>query len=329
MKLGAAEVPTAELHVHLEGTVSLAMLLALAARKDHPLDHPVFHAGPAGAWTDFATFLSAYEAAAAVFQEADDYRWAAREYLCSLAADGALYAELTVAPQLAARNGVGLADLLEAVAEGIEQARDTTGIEARILAAAVRHLDVGDAEQLARAVVARGHPLVTGFGLAGDERVPASKFMQTFEITSAAGLGASIHAGEVSGPKSVWDALALPIQRIGHGVRSIEDALLVAEIARRGIVLECCPGSNVALGIYADLAHHPIDALRQAGVQVTLNSDDPAFFGTTLADEYRRSSATFEWDAQHLRALTATALSAAFVDDDLKAKLLARLRAHG
>ncbi len=318
-------VPLAELHVHLEGTATLPTLRLLAGRHNVPADHAVFTRGPALCWSDFHSFLDAYDAAAGAFRTPRDYETVATSYLEALARAGALYVELTLAPQLAADNGVALRDLLRAVERSIRRARDAQGIEARILVTAIRHRPPRDAELLAREVDRNMSNLVTGFGLAGDEQVAASRFARAIEIARAAGLGISVHAGEIAGPASVWDALSLPIDRIGHGARAIEDSRLVEELVARRITLECCPGSNIALGIYRDMQSHPARALRDAGVLVTLNSDDPAFFSTSLTDEYENAALVFDWSRADLRGITANALHAAFLDEQTRSCLLGAL----
>jgi adenosine deaminase len=162
--------------------------------------------------------------------------------------------------------------------------------------------------------------------MAGDEAgFPAHDFAEVFAIAADAGLGCTIHAGEWAGPESVRAALSLPVTRISHGVRAIEDQGVVAELAARGIVLECCPTSNVVLGVYPSYEDHPLPALRAAGVRVTLGSDDPPYFGATIAGEYAVSAARFGFSERDLRDLTRTAIDAAFCDDDLRDALRARL----
>ena len=156
-----------------------------------------------------------------------------------------------------------------------------------MLVTAIRNYGVERAERVARYAAARPHPYVAGFQLAGDEAgYPAGDFAEPYRIAADAGLGCSVHAGEWGGPESVRAALTLPVTRIGHGVRSIEDPALVDELAERGVVLECCPTSNVVLGIYPSYEEHPLRALRAAGVRVTLGSDDPPWFGASIGGEY-------------------------------------------
>ena len=167
--------------------------------------------------------------------------------------------------------------------------------------------------------------------MAGDELLHApADFAPAFRIADNAGLACTVHAGEVAGAKSVRDAIAaLPVSRIGHGVRSIEDPALVAELARRGTVLEVCPGSNIALGLYPDAVSHPLRRLLDAGCRVTLNSDDPAFFATSIGSEYALASSQMGLSSSELLAITRTAIDAAFVDTETRRALLARIeRGH-
>ena len=145
-------------------------------------------------------------------------------------------------------------------------------------------------------------------------------------MTGVPGLGCSVHAGEWGGPESVRAALTLPVTRIGHGVRSIEDPALVEELAERGVVLECCPTSNVVLGIYPSYEQHPLCALRAAGVRVTLGSDDPPWFGATIGGEYAVCAARLGFGEDDLLEVTETALEAAFCEEKLKENLIIAMR---
>ncbi len=163
--------------------------------------------------------------------------------------------------------------------------------------------------------------------MAGEERMGrVADYARAFDIAREAGLGLTIHAGEVCGAFSVADAVALVRPaRIGHGVRAIEDADLVKRLADLGTVLEVCPGSNVALNVFPDFAAHPLRQLRDAGVRVTINSDDPPFFHTSLKREYDLASTAFGFSDDEIDAMTRTAIEAAFVDEATRAALLARL----
>jgi adenosine deaminase len=163
--------------------------------------------------------------------------------------------------------------------------------------------------------------------MAGDERIgDLEDYVRAFEIAREAGLGITVHAGELVGWESVAAALEhIRPSRIGHGVRAVENPDLVRRIAERGVVLECCPGSNIALGVFPDFAGHPLAELKRAGCKVTLNSDDPPYFRTSLKREYDIGRDHFGMDDKALTALTRTAIEAAFVDRKTKAALLARL----
>ena len=202
-------------------------------------------------------------------------------------AGGAIYVELTASPDHAALVGLSDEEHLGGIARGIDDARRDTGIEGRILVSAVRNFGVERALRGRRYAASRPHPYIVGFSMAGDEAgFPAHDFAEAYRVAAEAGLGCTIHAGEWAGADSVRAALELPITRISHGVRAIEDPSVVAELAARAIVLECCPTSNVVLGVYPSYEEHPLPALRAAGVPVTLGSDDPPYFGATIAGEY-------------------------------------------
>jgi len=320
----SAALPLAELHVHLEGTATPALVRELAERNGMELP-PGTVEGDRYVWRDFLDFLSTYDRAASTVRTARDYRDVTFGYLAACAREGAIYVELTASPDHAAAAGLPYGDMVAGIAQGIDDARAAHAIESRILITAVRNLGTDRAEAIAAAAAAEPHPYVTGFGLAGDEAgFPPEPFARAFAIARDAGLGLACHAGEWAGPESVRGALTLPITRMGHGVRAIEDPALVAELAERGIVLEVCPTSNVVLGAYADYGAHPFRALRDAGVRVTLGSDDPPYWQATIGGEY--AVARREWgltDAE-LRAITRTAIEAAFVDEETRRSLLAR-----
>ena len=262
-----------------------------------------------------------------LFRTPQDFADLSYTHYTSIARDGAIYAEVFLSPDQADSAGLSYIDYLAGLTDGLARASAETGIVGRFIPCAIRHLGPENAERAAREVVTHPHKWVTGFGLAGDERVhqPAD-FVKAFAIASEAGLACTAHAGEVCGADSVRAALdALPVRRIGHGVRAVEDPDLVRRIAGEGIVLEVCPGSNVALGVAPDLKSHPLPQLMAAGVKVTINSDDPPFFHTSLQREYDSVAVTFGLDAATMGAFTRTAIEAAFVDEPTRQALLGRL----
>jgi len=276
-------------------------------------------------WKDFLDFLDTYDLAASVIRTPEDYRDVTYEYLASCAAEGAIYVELIASPDHAGAVGLTDDEHFGGIAAGIDDARRDHGIEARILATAIRNHGVETAEALARRLAEHRHPYVVGFQLAGDEAgYPPEPFARAFEIAAGSGLGCSAHAGEHAGAESVRGALTLPVTRLAHGVRAIEDPALVAEIAERGIVLEVCPTSNVATGVFASYEDHPLGALREAGVRITLNSDDPPYFGCSIGSEYAVARERLGVDEGELIEITRTAVEGAFAEDAVKRDLLAR-----
>jgi len=319
-------VPKAELHVHLEGTAPPALIRRLARRHGVRVPEGVLKGDDEFQWSDFLHFLRTYDLAASVIRTAQDYRDVTFEYLSSCAAEGALYVELIASPDHAAAVGLSDEEHYAGIAQGIDDAHDAHGIEARIVIAAVRNLGVGSAEAIARRHASARHPYVVGFNLVGDEAAwPATRFARAYEIAAGSGLGCTVHAGEHDGPSSVRAALALPITRMSHGVRAIEDPALVAELAERGIVLEVCPSSNVALGLYPSYEDHPLGALREAGVRVTLGSDDPPYFGCSIGAEYAVARERHGFEEGQLMEVTRLGVEAGFAEDAVKDDLLAKL----
>ncbi len=304
----------------------------MAARYGVDIESVITPDGSSYRWRDFSRFLAAYDVIAGLFRAEEDYSELAHRYLTGIAAHGAIYGELFVSPGHAQRIGLGYPAYIAGLADGMARARAEAGIEARIVPVAERHYGPEQALADARMVAANPHPLVTGFGMAGDERMYApADFAPAFAVAADSGLALTVHAGEVCGAESVRAALdSLPVTRIGHGVRAIEDPDLVRRLADENIVLEVCPGSNVALGLYRNRKEHPLDRLRTAGVSVTISSDDPPFFRTSLANEYDQTRAMLGYDEPALLQLTRTALDAAFVDAETRENLIRRLcRAGG
>jgi adenosine deaminase len=313
-------IPKAELHCHLEGSVPPLLARELAARNGLELPAGLFADDGHYAWRDFLSFLDSYDRVCGVLRKPRDFGDILYSYLKRTAAEGAVYVEMFCSPERPKALGIPYADWVGALADAIDRARVDFGIEARIIAICIRHLGPDRALALAQQMVAEPHPYVVALGMGGDEaKFSPSDFAPAYRLAHGNGYGCTIHAGEVRGPESVWAAIRdLPVSRIGHGVRSIEDPVLLGELARRGIALEVCPGSNIALGLYPDRKTHPLHRLIAAGVRVTLNADDPPFFHTTLGAEYDQAALG---EAQ-LREITRTAIEVSFADEALKAKLL-------
>lgn len=320
-------IPKAELHCHIEGAAPPTLALEQARKYNVETDH--FIRNGVYVWDDFTSFIAAYDLVADLFRTPEDYAHLAETYLRELAAAGTIYSELFVSPDHGEAVGLSAGAYLEGIAAGMMAAKAGTGIESRMVIIGERHLGPDNVLRRAKdtAKMLHRHPLVTGFNMAGEERMNrVADYAPAFDIARDAGLGLTIHAGELVGPQSVIDALDLvKPTRIGHGVRSIEDPELVKRLADLGTVLEVCPGSNIALKVFADYDSHPLNRLIEAGVRVTLNSDDPPFFHTTLALEYERAEKVFGLSREQILATTRTSIEAAFVDDATRERLLSML----
>ena len=313
-------IPKAELHCHLEGSIPPALARELAARNG--LGVPPGLIGEHGhyVWKDFLSFLATYDLVCTTLRVARDFGDVIYSYLAGAARQGAVYVEMFCSPERPAALGITYNAWLEALEGGIDRARRDFGIEGRIIIICIRHLGPERALAMARVMVAEPHHYVVGFGMGGDEaQFTPADFAPAYRLAHDKGFGCTVHAGEVLGPESVWAAINdLPVTRIGHGVRSADDPALMAELARRGIVLEVCPGSNIALGLYPNRAAHPLHRLIEAGVRVTLNSDDPPFFHTSLGAEYDQAGL----GEAALRHIARTAVEASFADAATKQRLL-------
>jgi adenosine deaminase len=319
-------LPKAELHVHLEGTATPDLVRRIAERNGLEVPEGVFAAPDRFAWRDFLDFLNTYNMVCSVIRSGEDYRDITYEYLASCARDGAIYVELTASIDHSRIAGIGDAEHWEGIAAGIDDARRDHGIEARILSVAVRNYGVERAIEIAELTAARPHPYLVGFSLAGDEAgYPPEPFVEAYRVAEKAGLGCTVHAGEWAGAASVRGALELPVTRISHGVRAIEDPALVEELARRQITLEVCPTSNVVLGVFPSYEEHPFPVLRAAGIPLTLGSDDPPYFGASVGGEYAVAGEHFGLDDAELLAITRTAVEASFAEPELRSKLLTLL----
>ncbi|MEM8871562.1 MAG: adenosine deaminase [Pseudomonadota bacterium] len=324
---GVEDLPKVELHLHLEGAAPPELIRDLGAEKGIDLSG-VFTADGGFAWGDFAEFLDTYMKACKVLTDPGAFGRLTEAVLAKSAADGVIYTEIFISPDICGGGDpVAWQEYLAAILQGAEAARSAHGIEARFIPTCIRNLGPDTAENAARLAADTIGPMVTGFGMGGEERyLRAADFARAFDIAREAGFGITSHAGEICGPDSVIETLDhLRPTRIGHGVRAIEDPDLVARLADEGIVLEVNPGSNVALSVFPSWAEHPIERLRAAGVPVTVSTDDPPYFETDMRREYRTLADTFGWDTDDFHALNQTALDAAFCDTQTRTRMRALL----
>lgn len=320
--------PKLELHLHLEGAAPPAFIRGLAAEKSIDLSG-IFDAAGAYVYRDFPEFLKIYEAACTVLQTPQDFYRLTRAVLQESAAQGVIYSEAFLSPDFCAGRDVSAwLEYLSAIEEAARDAEAADGIILRGIVTCIRHFGPDAARETALCAAETAGAFVTGFGMGGDEtRGRQADFAWAFDCAREAGLRLTTHAGEWGGPDSVREAVeALRVERVGHGVRAVEDPALVEQLAERGTVLEVCPGSNIALGLYPDMPSHPIDRLRRAGVKLTVSTDDPPFFHTTMTGEYQALADAFGWHEEEFHAITQTALDAAFCDPETREVVAERLK---
>jgi len=322
-----AALPKVELHLHLEGAAPPAFIRGLAARKGIDIAG-IFREDGSYRFRDFADFLQVYEAATSVLTTPEDYAALTRAVLQDRAEDGVIYAETFLSPDFCGGSEVAAwREYLAAIREAATAAERDFGITLRGIVTCIRHFGPDRARPVAVAAAETAGDWLTGFGIAGDERAGHLRdFAWSFDCAREAGLRLTAHAGEWDGPASVRAALDdLGVERIGHGVRAIEDLALVDRLAEDRVMLEVCPGSNLALGLYPGWGAHPVARLRDRGVRVSLSTDDPPFFHTSLAREYDRLADAFGWEADTFATINRDALAAAFCDDATRDRLMPRL----
>ncbi|PTX54458.1 adenosine deaminase [Litoreibacter ponti] len=317
-------IPKVELHLHIEGAAPPAFIRGLAQEKGINLDG-VFNEDRSYRIENFTQFLRVYEAACTVLTGPEEFGRLTTAVLEQSAEQGVIYTEAFLSPDFCGGGDLGAwREYLHAMQEAASRADD---IEMRGIVTCIRHFGPDQAKTAARCAAETVGDFITGFGMGGDEmQGTQGDFAYSFDMAREAGLRLTTHAGEWGGAQSVWQAVRdLRVERVGHGVQAIDDPRLVDHLAENGIVLEVCPGSNVVLGVYPDWKSHPIERLRAAGVPVTVSTDDPPFFHTTLSDEYDRLADTFGWEDEIVREVNVTAAKAAFCDDATRETLLKKL----
>ena len=313
------ELPKVELHIHLEGAMRIETVRELVDRNGVPTPSGLGSDG--WRFEDPGDFIDQYIALCGLFTELDDFRRLGEEVSADLAANGVRYAEAVFTPSAhAAAFDDDWTSPLEAMLDGLAAGARDHGTVVRVTPDVVRDLGIDAAErtlEVARKFMDDG---VVGLNCAGSELAEIVSFGPVFRAAKDAGLRSVPHAGEWAGPENVWQTLEhfLP-DRIGHGVRAIDDPRLVERLAADGIPLEVSPISNVATGAYASLEEHPFLRLRDAGVVVTLNSDDPPMFGAWITDVFEAARRVWQLSDEELADLSRAAVRASFADDTTKA----------
>lgn len=324
-------LPKAELHLHLEGTILPSTLVELSARHDGtPLT--LAEAEAIYRFDDFTSFIECFKAVTRRLISPEDYELVAWRMMERLSAQGVVHAEVYISVGVIYmwRNFDPRA--FEPIFAGLERARERgereLGLSLYWIFDAVRHFTVEEADRVFRkaAEMRPQYPSIIGIGLGGDERRAASEpFHSLYERAARVGLRLTNHAGETTGPEAIWEALAIGSERIGHALSAIQDAALMEELKARGTPLELNPTSNVRTGVCASFAAHPLRRYFVAGLLVTLNSDDPAFFGSDVANEYLLAHTEQGFTRDELRELAANSIRASFLPESAKSAWLTRI----
>ncbi len=321
-------LPKAELHLHVEGTLEPELAFELAGRNGVSLPFAdVADLRRRYDFDDLQSFLNLYYACMAVLQTERDFTDLAVAYFERASADGVRHVEMFFDPQVHARNGVPVDVVIDGLRAGFDIAAERWGITGGLIVCIVRDHPVASAEALIEEIAPRAHDLL-GIGLDSAEvGYPPSLFEGVFRRAAELGLHRVAHAGEEAPASYVWEALRLlEVERVDHGIRSVDDAELLTHLAERRVPLTVCPLSNVRLRAVTDLAAHPLRELVDAGVVVTINSDDPSYFGGYIGDNYA-AVARLGFDVSELAQLAENSIEASFADEARKAELVASVRA--
>jgi aminodeoxyfutalosine deaminase len=326
LKSFIAGLPKAELHVHHVGSASPRIVAELAARHEGDTAVPADPAALADyfAFRDFRHFIDVYLSVVDLIRDDEDVRTLTFEVARELARQQVRYAELTITPYSSVRRGIPASAFCAAIEDARRAARDEFGIELRWCFDIPGEAGLPAAEETLRVALEEKPDGLISFGLGGPEiGVPRPQFQPVFDRARAAGLRSVPHAGETTGPETIWDSLnLLGAERIGHGISAAQDPALMAHLAERGIPLEVCPTSNVRTRAVASLDEHPLAALVAAGVPVSINSDDPPMFGTTLEQEYAVAARLLNLDAKGVADLARAAVRHSFLESAGRTALL-------
>ena len=315
------QLPKAELHLHLEGAVEPATLLEL--RRRHGDNATLAETESLYRYSDFPSFLMAFKEVSAHLRGPDDYDLATYRLMRQLKDDNVLHAEVYVSVGVCLYRKQDFGAIFEGLERGRARGARDFGVSLLWIFDATRHFGVEDAQKVFELAARYKDRHVVGVGIGGDEqKAPPELFRSVYAYAEEQGLRLTAHAGETGPPESVWGALNLHAERIGHGFTAAQDADLVEELAQRQIPVEICITSNLRTGVCKSLADHPAKNYFDQGVMITLNTDDPALFGTTLSREYQLAQETFGFTDEHLRELARNSFEASFLPAEKKLELL-------
>ncbi|MES2510426.1 MAG: adenosine deaminase [Pseudomonadota bacterium] len=320
------QMPKAELHIHIEGSLEPELIFALAKRNGVAIPYSsVEELRHAYAFTNLQSFLDIYYAGASVLLKEQDFYDMAHAYFLKAAANNVVHAELFFDPQTHTARGVPMATVINGLHRACVDAQ-TLGVSASLIMCFLRHLSEEEAfETLEQALPYRDK--IIGIGLdSGEVGNPPEKFARVFARCRELGFHLVAHAGEEGPPAYIWTALdVLKVERIDHGVQAVKDAALMQRLAKDRIALTVCPLSNLKLCVFPDLASHNLKALLDAGIAATVNSDDPAYFGGYMNDNFTQTFAATGMTAQHAYRLARNSFEAAFTDAAIKQRHIAAL----
>ena len=325
----ARAIPKAELHIHIEGSLEPELIFELAQRNGVRLNYPSVEALRAAyAFTDLQSFLDIYYAGASVLLQARDFHDMAWAYFLRAQADNVVHTELFFDPQTHTVRGVPMAAVIEGLSGACKKAEAELGISSALILCFLRHLSEEDAfATLEAALPFREHFI--GVGLDSSELGhPPEKFERVFARCRELGLNVVAHAGEEGPPEYMWQAIdLLKVQRIDHGVAALQDPLLMAELAHTRLPLTVCPLSNLKLCVVHDLRDHPLKRMLDAGLCVTVNSDDPAYFGGYMNANFEQTVQALDLGREDVVALAKNSFEASFISEQRRTACLAQLRA--
>lgn len=327
-----ARLPKVELHLHLEGSLRPDTLRELSrgkGRAESEVDQWIVERQQQQyRYPTFLAFIEAFKFAALLLETPQDYALATVRLMEWLAEQNVKYSEITLAAGVVLWKKQPLDRIYEAVRAASLDAGVRLGLKVNWILDAVRQFGVEPAREVLAWASRYRTEGVVAFGLGGDEeRGPANLFADVYREARDCGLHTLAHAGETGGPESVRDAVELlQVERIGHGLSAARDPEVMSLLRQGGIPMEACPGSNVALGLVPELSEYPLPAFLEAGVTMTLNSDDPALFGTSIGEEFSRAAAAFSLSAQQMAGLSENAVRAAFLPEVEKQRLLEQIQ---
>ena len=322
-----AEIPKAELHLHIEGTFEPELMFQIALRNDRTLKYKsVQELKAAYRFNNLQDFLKIYYSGADVLIEEQDFYDLTWAYLQKAHSQQVLHTEISFDPQTHTQRGVPFSKAATGIHRALEDGRKNLGISSRLIVSFLRHLS----EQAAFETLNDALPFrdwISAFGLDSSEKGhPPSKFMRVFEKVRSEGFLVVAHAGEEGPPEYVWEALELlQASRIDHGNRSLEDSILVDELVRRQIPLTVCPLSNYKLKVVRNMNHHPLAEMLDKGLMVTVNSDDPAYFGGYINENYLAAARSLNLTQEHIAQLAKNSFQASFLNAQDKRRMIEKV----